>query len=155
MHSTTSLASLLKSEFPSISFVPGNIFAWSHIRKQVEYIADSSDTASLLHELSHALLGHKTYRRDIELLGYERDAWAHAIALGPKYKIKIEEETIQNALDTYRDWLHARSKCPICSASGMQTAPSTYTCPACNAAWKVNSATTCALKRYTIKKRTI
>jgi len=155
MLSTSSLVKLLAIEFPNISFITGGSFAWSPANNRITYIAHSSDTSSLLHELSHALLGHTSYRRDIELIGQERDAWSHASQLASKYEVTVAEETAQTALDTYRDWLHARSTCPACRATGVQTAQSAYACLACRAQWQVNSATTCALRRYQLKKRTV
>lgn len=154
MPSTDSLVKILAAEFPNILFTAGSSFAWSPANNCITYLAHSSDTSSLLHELSHALLGHTNYQRDIELLGQERDAWSYASQLASNYGIVIADEIAQAALDTYRDWLHARSTCPACSATGMQTAQSTYACQACRTRWQVNSATTCALRRYQIKKRT-
>jgi hypothetical protein len=154
MRSITSLVKLLRRDFPGITFAPGDAFSWSHTTKTIRFIENSHDTASLLHELSHATLGHKTYSRDIELIGQERDAWAHAVKLAVKYTTTVPEEAIEEALDTYRDWLHARSTCPSCDAVGIQTTRTSYACVACTTEWHVNSAKLCALRRYKTKKYT-
>lgn len=118
----------------------------------VFYDQTAVDHASLLHELAHAILDHKTYARDIELIELERDAWTHAQAtLAPTYNIAIGTNQIEDALDTYRDWLHARSTCPNCQATGVQTERNAYKCLACLSKWRVNDARICALRRYKIR----
>ena len=62
----------------------------------------------------------------------------------------LNEEVIQEHLDTYRDWLHARSICPSCTANGYQISSHTYECPACLHTWRVNEARICALRRYSL-----
>jgi len=150
MHSTIFLAHKLKVDFPSFCFVADQGFIWSPNEQTIFYDADSRDTASLLHEMSHALLRHQDYTRDIELIEMERDAWEYAKTLGEKYKVPIQENDIQDALDTYRDWLHSRSLCPTCKATGLQTKKYLYRCIACTTAWRVNDARTCGLKRNVI-----
>lgn len=149
MPSTISLANKLRSDFPAFIFTASDTFRWSPQEKKIYYDHASDDTASLLHETSHAILDHTEYSKDIELIEMERDAWSHATTLlAATYQIKINEEDIQNALDTYRDWLHARSTCPQCEATGVQTKKSEYKCIACRSKWRVNEARVCALRRY-------
>jgi hypothetical protein len=105
----------------------------------------------LLHELGHATLGHSDYNKDIELLSLERAAWDQAELLAQQYNLSINENLIEDHLDTYRDWLHSRSLCPQCSFTGLQTGNAQYSCPACHAKWRVNQARTCGLKRYITK----
>lgn len=94
-------------------------------------------------------LGHQDYDKDIRLIQMERDAWAYATAsLAARYNVDISDDTVQTALDTYRDWLHARSQCPSCQATGVQVKQHTYKCLACSRLWKVNEARLCALRRY-------
>lgn len=151
MPSTTSLAHKLQSDFPAFIFTASDTFRWSPQHKEIFYDQGSDDVASLLHELSHAVLNHTLYTKDIELIEMERDAWAHAnTTLAAKYQITIDDDTIQDALDTYRDWLHARSTCPHCKATGVQTKKNQYKCIACMTEWRVNEARVCALRRYTI-----
>jgi hypothetical protein len=151
MPSTTLLASNLQSDFPAFTFIAGDSFHWSPSDKKIYYDTSSDDTASLLHELSHAILDHHQYTKDIELIEMERDAWQYATtALAERYHTSIDDEIAQDALDTYRDWLHARSTCPHCKATGVQTQKSHYKCIACGTKWRVNEARVCALRRYRI-----
>lgn len=149
MPSITSLLPQLKTSYPQFQFTPADHAHWNPEDMTVYYNTASSP-AELLHELSHALLGHKTYRRDIELIGIERDAWKYARQLAYTYNITITEEIIEDALDSYRDWLHQRSLCPECNATGLQSSRQTYRCLACRTVWRVNEAKLCALRRYKI-----
>lgn len=146
----TSLATKLQRDFPEIRFAPGETFAWQPQEKAVRYVAASGDLPALLHETAHAQLGHHEYVRDIALLRMEREAWQYAKeTLAAKYAVEITEDDIEEALDTYRDWLHARSTCPHCEATGLQTRrEGEYSCPACSTEWRANEARTCALRRY-------
>lgn len=153
MQSTSSLAAKLSTDYPQFSFKMDKTFHWSPSTATV-FFEESNNLPSLLHELSHALLGHSAYLKDIELLEMERDAWHHAkTILSPKYNITINEDISEEALDTYRDWLHARSICPECSATGIQSRQNTYKCLACGAIWKVNEARICHLRRSVINKK--
>lgn len=152
MPSTTSLIDKLQTDFPDLTFAASDGFRWSPHDKTVFYDTQSDDCASLLHELSHAVLNHQQYTKDIELIEIERDAWQYATdSLSHQYKVTISDDTVQNALDTYRDWMHARSTCPDCQATGVQTKKNLYKCLACSAQWRVNDARVCALRRYTVK----
>lgn len=124
--------------------------AWEPLDRTIRYCEGCTD-AELLHELGHALEGHSDYSRDIILLGLERDAWRRARAIARTYGIVIDDDTIDHHLDTYRDWLHARSTCPVCDASGIQTAAKLYECLACRAKWSVNEARSCGLQRHQLK----
>lgn len=152
MHSTSSLLNTLKRDFPEITFLEGRDFHWSPIHAII-YYADTNDKISLLHEVAHALLHHTEYTRDIELLKLERQAWEYTSrTLAPRYNVTIGQDHIESMLDTYRDWLHDRSLCPDCQASGIQMSKQQYQCLACTSLWRVNEARTCALRRYKIKK---
>lgn len=151
MPSTLSLLNQLRNDYPQIHFTRGDHFRWSSETKTLFYTNSESNQASLLHELAHAILEHKNYSRDIELIRCERDAWHFAQhTLAVTYDVIVTDEMAQNNLDTYRDWLHARSTCPACSATGIQNTINTYSCPACRHTWKVNEARNCALRRYSI-----
>lgn len=153
MPSTSLLASKLSRDYPDFQFQESSEFRWSPTTKTIFY-ETSNNTASLLHELAHALLGHTSYTRDIELLEIERDAWHHATTvLAPHYNIPIDKNALEDAMDTYRDWMHIRSICPNCKASGMQVRKNTYRCVACHTQWKVNDARICALRRYVLNKK--
>src|SRR5690606_10550316 len=121
----------LSDDFPNIRFVASDDFRWSPADQTVYFIPESNETAQLFHELSHAILGHHDYSRDINLLKMERDAWEEARKLSKKYGLSVSDDTIQEHLDTYRHWLHSRSTCPKCTATGLQTDEKSYHCIAC------------------------
>lgn len=140
----------LAVDYPEFTFTPSDDNRWQSHTKTIFYTSD--DPAVILHELAHAILGHDAYSRDLDLIAIERDAWSYAKNhLAPRYDITITEEAIDVSLDSYRDWLHARSTCPSCSATGIQTGVDIYKCLACRASWRVNEARLCALRRYTIR----
>jgi replication factor C subunit 3/5 len=60
-----------------------------------------------------------------------------------KYDINIDDDHIQNCLDTYRNWLHLRSTCPECGIRTLQTDKYTYRCHNCHTIWKVTSERFC------------
>jgi len=149
MQLTASLLRSLRHDLPKVRFIKGEAFKWSPETATISYYPDDPHGAErLLHEVAHAQLGHSSYGRDIELIGIERDAWQHArTQLAEHYGVTIATDTIEDDLDTYRDWLHARSTCPQCSANGLQTAKQEYTCIACRHIWRVNQAISCRLRR--------
>jgi hypothetical protein len=154
MQSILLLADNLQKDYPQFSFTAGGEFRWAPDNQSIFYDQASSDTAALLHELSHAILAHTDYHRDVELLELERAAWRFAAGhLAKKYKVVISNDQIEDSLDSYRDWLHARSTCPNCKAIGLQTKPDQYKCIACFEVWRVNDARACALRRYKVKTK--
>jgi hypothetical protein len=137
-----------------ISIEPGEVFSWQHQIHTVTYREDDPCAEQLLlHEVGHAILDHRTYAYDVYLLEMERAAWDKALTLASLTGIKISDDVIEDALDTYRDWLHARSVCPRCGSTGVQDGQLNYTCLACRRKWRANEARTCQLRRYHIKKR--
>lgn len=150
MPSIHSLIPLLKADYPQFTFKQGDDFLWSPSERTVYYTFQKYGCGFLLHELSHGLLEHSEYSHDVELIAMEREAWDSALNLAKYYDMKIDDELIQSNLDTYRDWLHARSTCPTCDATGLQTKKHVYICPACSHIWKVNEARMCALRRSTV-----
>lgn len=148
MQSITSLVNKLKTDFPQFTFKVGTEFRWAPNEATLYFDAISDDRASLLHELSHAILDHQHYSRDIQLIEYEQAAWYYAQAkLSQRYEIVIDQEQIEASIDTYRDWLHARSTCPHCDATGVQVKLRLYSCLACSTKWQVNDARICELRR--------
>lgn len=149
MLSTTLLIKQLSADFPQFRFTESTCCSWSHDDNTIYYRLERDDNPEfILHELAHGLLEHTDYNRDIELLAMERDAWDKAAKLAVAYGLSISDQTMQSSLDTYRDWLHTRSICPNCKATGLQTRKQAYECVACNNTWLVNEARTCALRRY-------
>lgn len=153
MAKISSFVAKLKTDFPTVSLEASDDFYWAPSTRTVYFNPDSPLTsrATLLHEMAHALLDHRHFERDIDLLKIERDAWEYARdTLGPRYDITIKEGTIEDMVDTYREWLHARSKCPQCAMTGIQTKGPTYHCLGCDYSWRVNDARRCGLKRYSL-----
>lgn len=152
MDTTSSLSKTLHAQYPDITFVSGDAFHWSPTTAIITYNPDEKQAeALLLHELGHALLDHRRYQRDVELIGMETDAWEKARTLAPQYSIDLDDDHIESHLDTYRKWLHKRSTCPECNATGLQVGTTHYRCLACTHEWTVNEARICALRRYSIK----
>ena len=153
MPSTAKLISQLKTDYPQFSFKKSDVFLWSPTEKTICYSdGKSDDYIYILHELSHAILGHIDYGHDIELIAMERQAWDKSTELAVKYDLMIDDNMIQSSIDTYRDWLHSRSTCPMCEATGLQAKKYTYNCLVCGHTWRVNEAKSCALRRYKIQK---
>lgn len=153
MPSTRLIISQLKINYPSLSFVSSDHFRWSAATGTIYFNANSHNMeAFCLHELSHAILEHTDYSRDIDLLKLERDAWEYAAdTLASLYNASIPESLVQESLDTYRNWLHTRSSCPICQATGVQINKHTYKCLACTQNWTVNEARLCSIRRHIVK----
>ena len=153
MAKTNSLVAKLTLDFPAISFEHGDDSFWSPADKTVYYtqIKGGNDQKILLHELAHGILNHKQFATDILLLGMERDAWMVAKEqLGPIYAVSITDLYINEALDSYRQWLHNRSRCPQCTMNGIQQKTGSYTCLGCMYSWRVNDARRCQLRRYAL-----
>lgn len=145
-----SLLSQLKKDYPDLTFVPGDSFYWSPQKNKIHYrLIDESPQSAwpLLHELGHAELGHRRYSTDFELLTLEIEAWEHAKKLAAKYGYQIEEDHIQDCLDTYRDWLYRRSTCPKCTMNCLQIETDTYRCYNCNNEWRVSASRKCRTYR--------
>ena len=137
-----------------LNFTQGTTFGWDYSTHTVTYDPSRRKCdAYLLHEVGHAILGHQGYQTDTQLLEMERAAWDKARELADMYQIIIDDSDIEESLDTYRDWLHSRSLCPHCNSTGLQAASNHYRCAACQHEWRVNEARTCALRRYSTKKR--
>ena len=84
------------------------------------------------HELGHALSGEDHFDTDVERLKIERLAWDKAQELCTEFHIPYDEEFVEEQLDSYRDWLHSKSKCPQCGLTRYQTKNGQYHCPHCD-----------------------
>lgn len=132
----------LAQDYPKYGFIRGNQDHWSPGRQTITYDPTKPLRQlqySVLHELAHAQLGHENYSSDIQLLKLESDAWELAAKIGKKYKLTISNSHIQNCLDTYRDWLHRRSACPVCGLRVTQTDARHYQCYNCHSCWAVSA----------------
>jgi hypothetical protein len=132
----------LQQDHPSLLFTVGETLCWSPKLNQIFYAADENEhsVAGLLHEVGHALLGHHTFKSDVELLQKEVEAWQTAQQLASSYGVNIDENHVQDCLDTYRDWLYHRSRCPACHATGVQQTPREYHCINCGTKWGVSNS---------------
>lgn len=147
------LIAKLQAEFPELQFTPGKQFSWSPETGEISYNAQTADRRaawSLLHETGHALLRHRTYKADFELLRLEVAAWEKARELAQEIGLAINEDHIQDCLDTYRDWLYKRSICPTCTTKCLQQDDySFYRCFNCHAVWRVSASRFCRAYRST------
>ncbi len=144
------LAALLQqisARYPDIQLIEGARFAWHSQKRQLAYQSTSKYSTqhifSLLHELGHAVLDHKDYTYDIELVQLEAAAWEKARELATDYNVELDDEHIQNCLDTYRDWLHLRATCPVCFTRSLQASARQYHCFNCQADWSVTRSRLC------------
>jgi hypothetical protein len=149
------LITRLQAQYPNLQFTHGERFSWSPETNEIFYKPDAEgETAawSLLHETGHALLRHQDYRADVELLRLEIAAWERARLLATDVGVTIDEDHIQDCLDTYRDWLHKRSICPTCTAKSLQQDDFIhYRCYNCHTVWKVSGDRFCRSYRSTHK----
>lgn len=142
------LVARLQNDYPMFEFVASDKARWSPTEQKIYYTNDGTQT---LHELGHAILGHREYRQDIELLQIEREAWNVAMELAPTYGLNIDDNIVEQALDTYRDWLHQRSLCPRCGQTGVQSINTlSYSCPNCQHTWRATAGKNTRLKRLSI-----
>ncbi len=144
----------LGARYPQLRFVPGTSFYWSPQTQEVFYKDDAKLTEvalwSLLHEAGHALLEHQNYQSDLELVIMESEAWQKATELAAECAVTpIDPDHIQDCLDTYRDWLHRRSACPVCGTKSLQASSVLYSCFNCRSTWQVSAARFCRPYRKT------
>ncbi len=148
------LLARLRKQLPGVRFEPGEAFSWSPAHATVTYRAARADGEneawSLLHEAAHALLGHAGYKHDVELLLLEAAAWEKAREVAKEFDLTIDEDHVQDALDTYRDWLHQRSTCPRCASASLQISPRDYRCHNCLATWHVSASRFCRPYRLSV-----
>lgn len=139
------LIARLRQDYPHLSFTTGSMNCWSPSDNVISYAIGNNESAlaSVLHEVAHALLEHTDYANDLELLRKEVKAWEKAMLLAPKYQVVMHDDHIQTCLDTYREWVHKRSLCPICSTSGLQKTQIQYTCINCRHNWEVTNSRLC------------
>ena len=122
----------LKKDYPDLRFKNGRKFAFRPPKTILLGPEEPNYKALILHEVAHALCGHKNFKIDIERIKMECEAWEKAKELAEHYGIEIDEEMIQEELDTYRDWLHQKSRCRLCGLTRFQTTDGRYHCPRCN-----------------------
>lgn len=147
----------LIADYPQLNFYPGKTFCWSPANRQVVYKAAGNGrftALSLLHEVGHGLLEHQRYGLDFELVELEVAAWEEAKRIARLYDVEVDEEHIQDCLDSYRDWLYRRSICPSCTTKALQVdGQSLYGCFNCRATWRVAPSRFCRPYRQQAERR--
>ena len=144
------LVNKISIRYPQLQFRQADHFYWSPKEQIIFYQNKACDIFywKLLHEISHALLGHKSYHSDVELLQLEVAAWDKAQQLAVEFKLPpIDDNYTQDCLDTYRDWLHKRSTCPTCGTRSLQESVENYHCFNCQTEWHVSSSRFCRTYR--------
>lgn len=145
------LLAKLRQDYPDLRFLMGKKFTFRPPRTIIapdfaqisqNSVADQNETCStieqkfyslsLLHELGHAVLGHRDFATDIERIKMERAAWEQAREFCKYYGVEYDEDFVEEELDSYRDWLHQRSKCSQCAQTRFQGADGEYHCPFCD-----------------------
>ena len=121
----------LQGDFGWLRFVMGRKFAFRPPKTVVIGPSEPFSRLLALHEVGHALCRHKAFRTDVERLKMENQAWDKARGLALRYDVEVDEDVIQGELDTYRDWLHQKSRCPKCGLTRFQSPDSRYHCPRC------------------------
>ncbi|MBR3177355.1 hypothetical protein IKF27_00930 [Candidatus Saccharibacteria bacterium] len=148
----------LSSDYPDFHFVYGKRFSFRPPKTIVIGPDEGVNTPLLaLHELGHALSKKYQYSLSVERLQIERMAWDIAKKVLEDYK-KLQsgdlkklspfaprgpllsdlelplwdEDFVEDNLDSYRDWLHHKSKCPTCGLTMYQDADQKWCCPYCH-----------------------
>lgn len=125
------LVDKLKHDFPELTFREGKKFLFRPPKTIFYNYDEPFFELLLLHEVSHAILKHRNFNTDLERVKMENEAWEKAKELADKYSVAVNEDLIQDELDTYRDWLHKKSRCPKCGLTRFQTSDAKYHCPRC------------------------
>ena len=126
------LLSLLKESYKDLTFKEGPRFLFRPKKTIIYNLSDENFPLLILHELGHALLERYDFKTDIERLKIETLAWEKAKELSKEFDVKIDEDFIESKLDTYRDWLHQKTRCKKCSLTRFQTPNGAYHCPKCD-----------------------
>lgn len=141
------LAATIQADFNELTFEPAARFSWHAGKQIISYDESALDNLrglwALLHEIGHAQLKHADYESDIELVRMEVNAWDKAKQTADQYDLTIDSDYIEDALDSYRDWLHLRSTCPTCFQRCTQRDVHTYACHNCGTSWHVTRSRHC------------
>ena len=121
----------IRTDFPEFRTIYGKKFAWRPPKTIVIGPEEAQDELLLLHELGHAVLGHRDFTTDVGRVKMEVAAWSKARELAERYGVEWDEDVAQGELDTYREWLHRRSRCRKCGLTRYQTPDGVWHCPRC------------------------
>lgn len=127
----------VKSDFPDFRFVTGARFSFRPPRtivrpKELGEVFDGTNSLLLLHEVGHAIMGHRDFKTEVGRLKMEVEAWEKARELCDRYGVVFDENLVESELDTYRDYLHQKSRCPDCGLTRFQTPDGVFHCPKCS-----------------------
>lgn len=135
---------LIQDYRTQFQFSKSNQFKWSPSNDTIYFdisrINNGQGIWTLLHEIGHAVLAHNNFTNDMDLIRYERAAWDKAIEIAKLYNLSIDEDYIENCMDTYRLWLKNRSTCPDCHNVSLQHDQIHYKCFNCSCVWRVPSS---------------
>ena len=141
--------------YPEQRFLPAGYFAYDASEDIVNYdpglLRRNSGKLALLHEISHAMLGHFHYRFDFELFAMEMDAWNMTRTLAIKHAVGVQESYINECMDSYDIWLTKRGTCPRCNQFNLQSKPNEFRCYRCLTRWKVSQDIQSSIRRVVIK----
>jgi len=130
------------AHFSEFRYLPGARFAYDASQDVINYVQDEVKRAdgrlALLHETSHALLGHFHFSTDLELFFMEVAAWHKTAELAPLFKVKLNNHYISDCLDSYDRWLTERATCPYCQNFCIPQGHNHYRCFACETEWDVS-----------------
>lgn len=138
----------VQQDHPEISFQADNTFRWS-AETQTVYYDNGADHAvwTLLHEVGHVISRHSGYHTDGMLVRMEVEAWYKAKELAEGYEMEIDEDYIQDCIDSYRNWQYKRSMCPVCGQTGLEKPGGNYRCFNCRNTWEVTKNRFCRVYR--------
>ena len=121
----------VKNRFPTVRFVSGRKFLFRPPKTIMIGPEEDGDELLLLHELGHFLSGHRNFGMNIERMMMEVEAWEKTRGLAAEFGIEINEEIIEGELDSYREWIAQKSRCPKCGLARYETPDGQYHCPRC------------------------
>ncbi len=127
----STLLDKLKRDFPELVFRKGEKFMFKPPKTVFFDSNEGNFEMLILHEVGHAVLSHSDFKTNLERVKMENEAWGKAKELADRYGVTMDENLIQDELDTYRDWLHKKSRCPKCGLTRFQTSDAKYHCPRC------------------------
>ncbi|MBQ6460825.1 hypothetical protein IJJ36_00090 [Candidatus Saccharibacteria bacterium] len=121
----------IRSDYPEFSFREGKRFSFRPPKTIIMRSNEENGELLLLHELGHALSGHKTFDTGARRLKMEREAWEKVREIAPKYGVGFDDSLVEVELDTYRDWLDKKTRCKKCGLTCYQTPDGVNHCPRC------------------------
>jgi hypothetical protein len=137
--------------YPQVRFLPASYFSYDSSEDIINYdpkrLKSIEGKVSLLHEIAHQQLGHFHYNYDLELFMMEVEAWHLTRELAYKHGLAINDEYIEECIDTYDSWVEARANCPKCETFCLQEAEAQYHCFRCDTRWKVSTDLSVSVRR--------